>query len=130
MHLEYRDNIDYGRQSNAPGIDDLAAELAAAIGRDEEVREVYEAVRQAVLADLKYSDLAITRVVPDVLRISAKSETKALILLHLLADPFASYRELGERTGVSKARVGFVLSELSGKIGWLKDFLQIHNGRR
>ena len=75
MHLEYRDNIDYGRQSNAPGIDDLAAELAAAIGRDEQVREIYEAVRKAVLADLKYSDLAITRVVPDLLRISSKSET-------------------------------------------------------
>lgn len=126
--LGYIDNYDYGGEGMS--IDELAAELAAAIGRDSEVKEIYEVVRRAVIADLTYDDFAITRVVPDVLRVRERSETKALLLLYLLADPYASYGELGERIGWTKQRVGFVLKELSEEFRWLKDFLAIHNGRR
>lgn len=128
MMLGYIDNYDYGGEGMS--IDELAAELAAAIGRDSEVKEIYEVVRRAVIADLTYDDFAITRVVPDVLRVRERSETKALLLLYLLADPYASYGELGERIGWTKQRVGFVLKELSEEFRWLKDFLAIHNGRR
>ena len=126
--LGYIENYDYGGEGMS--IDELAAELAAAIGRDSEVKEIYEVVRRAVIADLTYDDFAITRVVPDVLRVRERSEAKALLLLCLLADPYASYSELGERVGWTKQRVGFVLKELSGEFRWLQDFLAIHNGRR
>lgn len=126
--LGYIDNYDYGGEGIS--IDELAAELAAAIGRDTEVKEIYEVVRRAVIADLTYDDLAITRVAPDVLKVREKSETKALLLLCLLADPYASYSKLGERVGWTKQRVGFVLQKLSEEFSWLKVFLAIHNKRR
>lgn len=126
--LGYIDNYDYGGEGIS--IDELAAELAAAIGRDTEVKEIYEVVRRAVIADLTYDDLAITRVAPDVLKVREKSETKALLLLCLLADPYASYSELGKRVGWTKQRVGFVLKNLSEEFSWLKVFLAIHNERR
>lgn len=124
--LEYIDNVDYGI-SNKPTIDELAEELAEACGLDASAGEVYEAIRCEVLKEIKLSELAITTIMPDLLELLEKNVRKARLVMLLLADPYASYADLGAKMGFSKQRVGVILHELSGRYKWLERLLELHN---
>lgn len=123
--LDYIDNVDYGQEE--PRLPSLLEELAEAIDRDESVEELYEEVRTGVLRELKTSDLAITRIMPDLLRMMEQNDGKAVLVMRLLANPMASYTELGEQMGYSKQRVFFVLRELARDCEWLERLLEIRN---
>lgn len=126
QNLEYIDNYDYSQHSE-PTTEELCEELAEAIGRDGCVAEIYEAIYTRALRDIKTSELAITRIIPDVLELLQKNQSKALLVMRLLADPLASYSELGEMMGYSKQRVHFVLKELSRRYTWVDRLLAVRN---
>ena len=126
QNLEYIDNYDYSRHSE-PTTEELCEELAEAIGRDGCVAEIYEAIYTRALREIKTSELAITRIIPDVLELLQKNQSKALLVMRLLADPLASYSELGEMMGYSKQRVHFVLRELAKRYGWVDRLLAVRN---
>ena len=126
QNLEYIDNYDYSRHSE-PTTEELCEELAEAIGRDGCVAEIYEAIYSRALREIKTNELAITRIIPDVLELLQKNQSKALLVLRLLADPLASYSELGEMMGYSKQRVHFVLKELSRRYVWVDRLLAVRN---
>ena len=124
--LEYIDNYSYSQHSE-PTTEELCEELAEAIGRDGCVAEIYEAIYTRALREIKTSELAITRIIPDVLELLQKNQSKALLVMRLLADPLASYSELGEMMGYSKQRVHFVLKELSKRYTWVDRLLAVRN---
>lgn len=124
--LEYIDNYSYSQHSE-PTTEKLCEELAEAIGRDGCVAEIYEAIYTRALREIKTNELAITRIIPDVLELLQKNQSKALLVMRLLADPLASYSELGEMMGYSKQRVHFVLKELSRRYGWVDRLLAVRN---
>ena len=124
--LEYIDNYSYSQHSE-PTTEELCEELAEAIGRDGCVAEIYEAIYTRALREIKTSELAITRIIPDVLELLQKNQSKALLVMRLLADPLASYSELGEMMGYSKQRVHFVLKELSRRYTWVDRLLAVRN---
>ena len=126
QNLEYIDNYDYSRHSE-PTTEELCEELAEAIGRDGCVAEIYDAIYTRALREIKTSELAITRIIPDVLELLQKNQSKALLVMRLLADPLASYSELGEMMGYSKQRVHFVLKELSRRYVWVDRLLAVRN---
>ena len=124
--LEYIDNYDYSQHSE-PTTEELCEELAEAIDRDGCVAEIYEAIYTRALREIKTNELAITRIIPDVLELLQKNQSKALLVMRLLADPLASYSELGEMMGYSKQRVHFVLKELSKRYVWVDRLLAVRN---
>ena len=124
--LEYIDNYSYSQHSDST-TEELCEELAEAIGRDGCVAEIYEAIYTRALREIKTNELAITRIIPDVLELLQKNQSKALLLMRLLADPLASYSELGEMMGYSKQRVHFVLKELSKRYVWVDRLLAVRN---
>lgn len=126
QNFEYIDNYDY-RQHSEPTTEELCEELAEAIGRDGCVAEIYEAIYTKALREIKTNELAITRIIPDVLELLQKNQSKALLVMRLLADPLASYSELGEMMGYSKQRVHFVLKELSKRYVWIDRLLAVRN---
>jgi hypothetical protein len=126
MHLEYIDNYDYGRNAE-PTTEELLEELTEIIGRDECASEIYDAIYSRALHDIRTSDLAITRIMPDLLELEQNNHRKAMLVMRLLADPFASYSELGSIMGYSKQRVHVVLHELAGRYDWLARFLEMRN---
>lgn len=126
QNLEYIDNYNYSRHSE-PTTEELCEELAEAIGREGCVAEIYEAIYSRALREIKTNELAITRIIPDVLELLQKNQSKALLVMRLLADPLASYSELGEMMGYSKQRVHFVLKELSRRYVWVDRLLAVRN---
>ena len=126
QNFEYIDNYDYSQHSE-PTTEELCAELAEAIGRDGCIAEIYEAIYTKALREIKTNELAITRIIPDVLELLQKNQSKALLVMRLLADPLASYSELGEMMGYSKQRVHFVLKELSKRYVWIDRLLAVRN---
>lgn len=126
QNLEYIDNYNYSQHSE-PTTEELCEELAEAIGRDGCVAEIYEAIYTRALREIKTNELAITRIIPDVLELLQKNQSKALLVMRLLADPLASYSELGEMMGYSKQRVHFVLKELSKRYVWVDRLLAVRN---
>ena len=126
QNLEYIDNYSYSQYSE-PTTEELCEELAEAIGRDGCVAEIYEAIYARALREIKTNELAITRIIPDVLELLQKNQSKALLVMRLLADPLASYSELGEMMGYSKQRVHFVLKELSKRYVWVDRLLAVRN---
>lgn len=125
QNLEYIDNYNYGEHE--PTTEELCEELADAIGRDGCVAEIYDAIYTRALREIKTNELAITRIIPDVLELLQKNQSKALLVMRLLADPLASYSELGEMMGYSKQRVHFVLKELSKRYVWVDRLLAVRN---
>ena len=125
QNLEIIDNYDYGERE--PTTEELCEELAEAIGRDGCVAEIYEAIYARALREIKTNELAITRIIPDVLELLQKNQSKALLVMRLLADPLASYTELGEMMGYSKQRVHIVLKELSKRYVWVDRLLAVRN---
>lgn len=123
--LEYRENINYEQEGQS--IDELAEELAEACGLDASAGEVYEAIRWEVLKEIKLSELAITTIMPDLLDLLEHNERKARLVMLLLANPYASYSDLGERMGYSKQRCHVILNEMAKKYGWLARLLMLHN---
>ena len=123
--LDYIENVDYGQEGQTQ--QSLLEELAEAIDRDESVEELYEEIRAGVLRELKTSDLAITRIMPDLLRMMEWNHGKAVLVMRLLANPLASYSELGEKMGYSKQRVHVVLHEIAQDCEWLGRLLEIRN---
>lgn len=126
QNLEYIDNYNYSQHSE-PTTEELCEELAEAIGRDGCVAEIYESIYSRALREIKTNELAITRIIPDVLELLQKNQSKALLVMRLLADPLASYSELGEMMGYSKQRVHFVLKELSKRYVWVDRLLAVRN---
>ena len=126
QNLEYIDNYSYIQHSD-PTTEELCEELAEAIDRDECVAEIYDAIYTRALREIKTNELAITRIIPDVLELLQKNQSKALLVMHLLADPLASYSELGEMMGYSKQRVHFVLKELARRYVWVDRLLAVRN---
>ena len=126
QNLEHIDNYDYSRHSE-PTTEELCEELAEAIDRDGCVAEIYEAIYSRALREIKTNELAITRIIPDVLELLQNNQSKALLVMRLLADPLASYSELGEMMGYSKQRVHFVLKELSRRYTWVDRLLAVRN---
>ena len=126
MHLEYIDNYNYGRNAE-PTTEELLEELTEIIGHDECASEIYDAIYSRALHDIRTSDLAITRIMPDLLELEQNNHRKAMLVMRLLADPLASYSELGEMMGYSKQRVHFVLHELAERYDWLERFLEMRS---
>lgn len=126
QNLEYTDNYNYSQHSE-PTTEELCAELAEAIGRDGCIAEIYEAIYTKALREIKTNELAITRIIPDVLELLQKNQSKALLVMRLLADPLASYTELGAMMGYSKQRVHFVLKELAKRYVWIDRLLAVRN---
>ena len=126
QNLEYIDNYDYSRHSE-PTTEELCEELAEAIGRDGCVAEIYEAIYSRALREIKTNELAITRIIPDVMELLQKNQSKALLVMRLLADPLASYSALGEMMGYSKQRVHIVLKELAKRYTWVDRLLAVRN---
>ena len=126
QNLEYIDNYDYSKHTE-PTTEELLEELTEIIGRDESASEIYEAIYSRALHDIRTSDLAITRIMPDILELEQNNHRKAMLVMRLLADPLASYSELGEMMGYSKQRVYVVLHELAERYDWLARFLEMRN---
>ena len=124
--LEYRENIDYGQEPE-PSLDDLIEELREACALDADAGVIYDAVHASVMREIRTSELAITVIMPDLLEMLERNPRKARLVMLLLADPYASYSELGEKMGYSKQRTSVILHELSGRYDWLRRVLTLHN---
>ena len=124
--LEYRENIDY-EQEQQESIDALLDDLREACALDADAEMLYEAVHTAVMREVRTQELAITTIMPDLIEMMDANAKKARLVMLLLADPYASYADLGERMGYSKQRVHVILNEMSKKYGWLARLLMLHN---
>lgn len=127
MNLEYLDNIDYAGDRE-PSTDDLCAELAECLQNNPDAVEIYDILHGRILKEIKTSELAITVIMPDLLEIMDTSVNKALLVMRFLANPYASYTELGEQCGISKQRVAVILHGLARNHQWLAALLKLHNG--
>ena len=125
-HLRYIDNVDYSGEK-PEGIDGLAEEMKRVSGTDAEAYDIYTALRKAIYDEIVLDDLAITRIAPDLIAITAAAPRKALLVMHLLASPYASYSELGKRMGYSKQRAAIILHSLAQSYEWLGRLLALHN---
>ena len=125
MDLEYRDNIDYSSSSDP--LNAMLDEIIEMTGRDADASALYDAIRERVMRDIRMGEMAITVIMPDLIEMTEAAPRKAMLVMRLLADPYASYSELGREMGYSKQRTAYILGELAGKYGWLRRLLDLHN---
>lgn len=126
--MRYMDNIEYG-QRKQEGIDSLLARLLDAVAIDADAEEAYAAIHARILRSIRLDELAITTIMPDLLALLDAAPRKAELLMRLLADPYASYSDLGAEMGYSKQRVGAVLSGLAARYPWLARLLAVRGGQ-
>ena len=62
-----------------------------------EVEKLYQSVRQEALRELAFQELAVTRILKDLIEIRKHSPRHADLLTDAAGLPFSSYEELGDR---------------------------------
>lgn len=93
------------------------AELAALIGIEAET--LYQKIKADAARELRYSDLAVTRVAADLLEIYQRNPRNAVIILDAIAHPMDSYQAISERHGISKQAVHGTLDRLGNRYPWV-----------
>ena len=126
-NCEYIDNIDYVQNTRQPTIENLLQQLKECISIDVQTATLYDIIRKQIIRQIKLSDLAITRIMPDLVQLRKENAKQADIVQFLLANPEISYSDIGKQFNISKPTLIWHWKRLQAKFFWLKNYLEIKN---
>ena len=119
-NYQYIPNVEYEGVNPGSGIDAMLHEYNA----NKDYR-LYLKIKKEIYKEMKLKQFAITGIAPDLIAILMYSPKRLQLILSLLADPYASFNELGNKVGLSKQRVYVILWEEAKKIPWLQSLLEM-----
>ena len=90
-----------------------------------EVEKLYQSVRQEALRELAFQELAVTRILKDLIEIRKHSPRHADLLTDAAGLPFSSYEELGDRHRITKQGVYSIMKRYAKSYGWIEGIMQI-----
>lgn len=122
--LKYIDNYNYS-SADEETIDEQIEQLINSVKRGSDAFQIYRGIRDRVYREIKIEELAITRIIGDLIQIKQKSERAFSIVLAFVANPMQSYKQIADAFGISKQRVNYILQQYSQNYVWLKNLLQI-----
>lgn len=122
--LQYIDNYKYSSASDET-LDSELAELRQLLIQNDDCFELYQSIRNNIYKEIKIDELAVTRILNDLIQIKAKSESSFIVLLAFTANPLLSYAEIAKQFNITKQRVYNIVSEYAKKYVWLSNLIQI-----
>ena len=120
--LEYRQNINY-YSSQGYNINEQLEQLATLLKYKDsaDVEQLYDKIRSYVYRQIKIEQLAVTRVLNDLLQIRKKNDKIANIIEYFVANNNLSYSEVAQQFGCSKQYIHQTLSKYCKDYYWLNN---------
>lgn len=123
--LEYRDNYKYS-SADRQDIDGELEQLYHAIKDNRaDSYSLYKQIRHYIYKQIKIDELAITKILNDLIQIRSESEVSYIVIMFFVANPLLSYSEIGQEFDISKQRVYSIIKEYADKYVWLSNLLKI-----
>lgn len=104
---------------------DELEELAAVTGH--EIEELYQAVRDDVMQEIAFQEMAVTVIMRDLIEIRRRSPRHADIIEYAVASPFCSYEELAHIGGVSKQAIFSQMRKYARSYPWIAGLIRIRS---
>ena len=123
--LQYIDNINYCSQQTY-SIDEELTELNALCADGVSDYQLYQQIRQYVFREIKIKELAVTRILADILEMrQTKTEKAVNIIMFFVANNTMSYKQISEVFGCSKQYINQLLQQTAERYFWLRNLIQI-----
>lgn len=123
--LQYRDNYKYS-SADREDIDAELQELYLSIKDNRsDSYSLYKQIRHYIYKEIKIDQLAITKILNDLMQIRNESEVSYIVIMFFTANPLLSYSQIGEQFDISKQRVYSIIKEYADKYVWLANLLKI-----
>ena len=123
--LNYIDNYKYSK-ADENTLDQQLSELRQLLtSNNADSFALYSQIRQKIYKEIKIEQLAITRILNDLIEVKTQSQPCFIVLLAFTANPLLSYKEIADQLGITKQRVYYVVSEYAKRYKWLENLLKI-----
>lgn len=98
-------------------------ELAGVLGMDCE--ELYDEVYSEALQEIATRDLAISKILQDLILIRRESSLHADVITEATARPLSSYQEIADASGIARSSVYFILCRYAEDYTWIRGVMKI-----
>ena len=122
--LEYRENIGYS-VSEAYSIDDELTELKELCQKGIDDFELYSQIREYIFREIKIKELAVTKILQDLMEIKKRSAKGAEIIQYFICYNDRSYSEVAADLGCSKQLIHQTVKYYADNFLWLKNLIAI-----
>lgn len=100
-------------------------ELHTQIKNGKDVYDMYKQIRHYIYKQIKIDQLAVTKILNDLLQIRLKSEQAFILITFYTANPMLSYKQVADEYNISKQRVHQIISEYAKSYPWLNNLKNI-----
>ena len=122
--LQFIENVNYLPAGEQESIDSELQELRELLEAGFGDYELYLQIRKNVLKELKYKDLAITRILPDLLQVFFENPNHFRVLATFVCFCLDSYSKIGEELLYSKQRVHQIVSIYRPRFPWVEALME------
>lgn len=122
--MEYRENINY-YQSPPYQIQDQLQELNTLCSKGITDDELYKQIRSYIYKQIKINQLAITRILPDLLQIKSYSDRAFEIICFFILYNNVSYKDMADNLDCSRQLVYQTLKRYVPKYQWLTTLMKL-----
>lgn len=124
MAYSYIDNYKYST-TDREQIDSELEELYTQIKHGKDTYQMYSQIRNYIYKEIKIEELAITKVLNDLLEIKSISDKDFVIITFFVANPMLSYSDIASEYGLTKQRIHQIVNEYATKYTWLNNLIKI-----
>lgn len=124
MAYSYIDNYKYSI-ADKEQIDTELEKLHTQIKNGKDTYQMYNHIRNYIYKQIKIDELAITKVLNDLLQIKSISDKDFVIITFFVANPMLSYNDIASEYGLTKQRIHQIVNEYADRFIWLKNLIAI-----
>lgn len=124
MAYSYIDNYKYST-TDKEQIDSELEQLHNQIKNGKDTYQMYSHIRNYIYKQIKIDELAITKVLNDLLEIKSISDKDFVIITFFVANPMLSYSDIASEYGLTKQRIHQIVNEYATKYIWLNNLIHI-----
>lgn len=124
--MQYIDNYNYMKQQE-DNIEDQFEQLVELIKHNQNIDsyQIYKQIRQNIYKQIKINQLAITKILNDLIQIKLHNDKKFDIISTFVANPLLSFQQLSSIFGYTRQRLYQIIAEEAENYIWLKNLLII-----
>lgn len=122
--LQYKDELNYSLSTNY-NIDQQLAELHELCKKKITDYRLYQQIRSFIYKQLKINELAVTKILNDLIELRKKKPKVALLIQFFISNNQLSYKEIAYEFNCSKQYVYQCLDYYSKEYIWLRNLIRI-----
>lgn len=87
--------------------------------------QMYQQIRHYIYKQIKIEELAVTKILNDLLEIKLENDKAFVIIAFFVANPMLSYSQIATEYGLTKQRIHQIVNQYADRFTWLKNLIAI-----